>query len=83
MAICPSCTKEKGCTCTWITAKTGVKVCRDCVQGINMQAVSGNSPGSSSGNKSILTESLKITPPPIITALTPEITGVKFNNFQK
>lgn len=82
MAICPSCNQEKGCTCGWPTAKNGLKVCTSCIGNVNSQPMIGNSPGSSSGNKSVLTESLKITPPPIKTLITPEITGVKYNNFR-
>jgi len=81
MAVCPSCNEEKGCTCGWPTAKTGVKVCTACIGSVNSQPA-GSSPGSSFGNAPILNESLKITPPPIKTALTPQITGVKYNNFQ-
>ena len=82
MAVCPSCNQEKGCTCGWPTSKNGVKVCTACISFVNSQPAAGSSPGSSSGNTSVLNESLKITPPPIKTAITPQLVGVKFNNFQ-
>lgn len=30
MAICPKCSKEAGCTCSWLTGSDGVKCCQSC-----------------------------------------------------
>ena len=80
---CPNCKRALSCGCQRATATNGVVVCTNCVAQYNASLLpAGNSPGSSSGNTPIVNESLKITPPPIKTAITPEITGVKYNNFQ-
>lgn len=87
MAVCPSCNQEKGCPCSWSLNKAGIKVCGQCVRFSHNPAMYpnknaiGNSPGSNFGNSPVVNETLKITPPLVTTELTPQITGVKYLNF--